>query len=91
MRSRSWPSIITVPADRLTKPLMTLSSVVLPAPFGPTRPGDFGADVGGDIVQAAHAAELNREIADFDHSFRSIKLGIAAESFAPMRRPRLTT
>ena len=91
MRKRSAPSTVTVPAERLTKPLMTLSSVVLPAPFGPTSPGDLGSDIGGEIVQAAHAAEFNREVADFDHNFRSINFGIAADSLALMARPSATT
>ena len=52
----------------------------------PDQSGDLGPDIGGEIVEAAHAAELDREAADLDHSFRSMIRGIAADSFAPTRR-----
>src|SRR5437763_9221209 len=38
MPSRFVPSASTAPPAGLTKPLRTLNRVVLPAPFGPTRP-----------------------------------------------------
>ena len=53
--------------------------------------GDLGADIGGQIVQAAHAAESDRQVADLDHSFRSMARGMTAESLVLSNRPSPTT
>ena len=44
---------------------MTLNAVVLPAPFGPIRPGDRPRrDVERDPVERDDAAEAERDVAD---------------------------
>jgi len=37
-RARSWPQMVTVPADGCSRPASILMVVVLPAPLGPRKP-----------------------------------------------------
>ena len=57
----------------------------------PDQTGHSGADVGRQIIQSAHAAECDRQVANFNHSFRSIARGMKAMSLPPSIRASPTT
>ena len=57
-----------MPAAGLTKPLMTLKKVVLPAPFGPIRPQVPLSKTTDDAVDRGDAFETDGEVVDLDHA-----------------------
>ena len=64
----STPSKRTVPRCGRTVPEITLNSVVLPAPLGPTSPTISPAATESEtLVERAQAAELDADVAQLKH------------------------
>ncbi len=64
-----------MPAVGARKPSSVSTSVVLPAPLGPSRVDDLAVgDVEGDVVERAQGAEVDLELLDLEgvtHAYRN--------------------
>ena len=77
MRNRSTPSTIDRAGRAFDEAAHGIEQRRFAGAVRSDQAGDLGADVGGQIVEAAHAAECDRQVADLDHSFRSIARGMS--------------
>ena len=69
----SFPMKRTLPASGFRMPVISRSSVVLPAPFGPIRPQDLIPFHGkADIVDSPKTTEAFGELFDFKEGFGHI-------------------
>ena len=68
MLKMSTPSTLTVPCAGRTKPLRTLSTVVLPAPLGPINPVTGASSVAVRLLTALTPPKVTDQAFDLDHA-----------------------
>src|ERR1700761_4457953 len=86
LRQVGEPSMVTVPRDGLRKPAIMCSTVVLPAPFGPSRPVTPGCR---DMLMSLTATTLPYQRETFCRS--TVLTGLSPFATAGLAKPALSS